>query len=801
MNSYLSIVPRYLSAHKKRSRLAIISVAISVALVTGIFSMLDALLKFEKIQVIHDYGNFHIAIENASEEEMQLIRSRIDVQNSGLWMDFGKALINGRECELGAIDKNFAPDMNIELIEGRYPTEKNELMLEQWAIKELGLEVNDKVNVSAGNGTAKEFVISGVYLDSGSTKASGIPGLLLSVSSAKELTNPEKNYYLVLFKDGIKVIKAEAEIKKALNIQDARIERNDHLLAVIGQSTNKTAVGIYQTGAILFCMVLLAGVMMIYNTFNISVMERVRQFGLLRCIGASRSQIKKMVKREGLLITAKAIPIGLIAGILLTILCSAILKYFNGSLFGAMPLFNISIIGIAAGVAVGLLTVFIACHLPAQKAASVSPINAIVENIGMKIFKQKKRGYLTKIFHVETAMGINNAFMKKKTLFLMSCSIAVSIIIFLGFQVFVDFMHYSLETTKPYTPDISLTSEQGLDNLYGKLSGLSGVKKVYGRMFGHVDATFDAARLTEDYKKIVGDIQKTDDGLFIPPEKSWLVSYDQNQLNWAKADLIVGELSEEKLNEKNGIIAVANPLRNGVSMETAALKLGDKVYIKTPNGTKEMTIMAILSKVPFGDSVNSLTTFVTTEKLFKELTGESAFKVIDIQLNKSGQEQTIDEIKGLLNSSVLFHDYRQKNAETNQTFLTMAVFIYGFVAVIALIGALNLINTMFTSVVAKTRNLGIMRAIGMSGIQLNKMVLVEALAYCIIGYVAGCILGIALQKALIYNFLPRLAATWTFPIIQIPAIFIVILLVTIISIISPLNRIKSKGIPEVIGSL
>jgi putative ABC transport system permease protein len=402
---------------------------------------------------------------------------------------------------------------------------------------------------------------------------------------------------------------------------------------------------------------------------------------------------------------------------------------------------------------------------------------------------------------VETAMGINNAFMKKKTLFLMSCSIAVSIIIFLGFQVFVDFMHHGLKTTKPYTPDISLTSEQNLNNLYEKLSGLSGVKKVYGRMFSHVDATFDAARLTEDYKKIVGDIQKTADGLFIPPEKSWLVSYDQNQLNWAKTDLIAGELSEEKLNKRNGIIAVARPLRNSISMETAALQLGDKVYIRTPGGTKEVTVMAILNQLPFGDSVNSLTTFITTEKLFKELTGESTFKVIDIQLNKSGQEQTIDEIKGLLDSSVLFHDYRQKNAEVDQTFLTMAVFIYGFVAVIALIGALNLINTMYTSVVAKTRNLGVMRAIGMSGDQLNKMVLVEALTYCIIGYIAGCILGIALQKALIYNSLPRLTATWTFPLIQIPVILIVILIMTIISIINPLKRIKAKGISEVIGSL
>jgi putative ABC transport system permease protein len=645
MNSYLAIVPKYLSAHKKRSVLAIISVATSVALVTGIFSMLGALLKFEKIQVIHDYGNFHIAIENASAEEMQLIRSRVNVQNAGLWIDFGKALINGKECKLGALDRNFAPNMNVELSEGRYPTEKNELMLEQWVINDLGLEVSDKVNLSVDRGTAKEFVISGAYMDLGSTKASGIPGVLLSVSGAKELTYAGKSYYLMLFNDGVKIMKAEAEIKKVLNIQDNRVERNEHLLAVIGQSTNKTAVGIYQTGAILFCVVLIAGVMMIYNTFNISVMERIRQFGLLRCIGASRSQIKKMVKREGLLITAKAIPIGVIAGIFITFVCSAILKYFNGNLFGGLPLFCFSIIGIAAGVAVGMLTVFIACHLPAQKAAAVSPINAVVENIEIKIPKQKKKGYLTKIFPVETAMGINNAFMRKKTLFLMSCSIAVSIIIFLGFQVFVDFMHYGLKTTKPYTPDISLTSEQGLNNYYEKISGMSGVKKVYGRMFSHVDATFDATRLTKDYKKIVGDIQNTADGLFIPPEKSWLVSYDQNQLNWAKTDLIAGELSEKKLNEKNGIIAVTNTLRNGISIATATFQVGDKVYIRTPGGTKEVTVMAILNQVPFGDSVKSLTTFVTTEKLFKELTGESTFKVIDIQFNRSGQEQTVGEIK------------------------------------------------------------------------------------------------------------------------------------------------------------
>lgn len=384
----------------------------------------------------------------------------------------------------------------------------------------------------------------------------------------------------------------------------------------------------------------------------------------------------------------------------------------------------------------------------------------------------------------------------------MSCSIAISIVMFLGFQVYVDFMYSSLKTTKPYTPDISLTSEQGLSsNLYKKLSNLSGVKKVYGRMFSYVDATFDASRLTDAYKEIIGDVQTTDNGLFIPPEKSWLISYDKNQLNWAKTDLIEGKISEEKLNEKKGIIAVARTRRNGVGIETAKLQLGDKVYIQTPDGTKEMTVMAILRTVPFNDSKSSLTTFITTEKLFTELTGESTLRIIDIQLDRSGQEQTVSEIKGMLDDSISFYDQRQKNAEVNGYFLTMAVFIYGFVAVIALISVLNIINTMNTSVASKTRYLGVMRAVGMSSAQLDKMVLAEALTYSLIGGIVGCIMGIALQKMLINTFLPRLLLIWKFPYMQIVLILIILLLVTVISIISPLKWIKAKGISEVIGSL
>lgn len=803
MKSYLSLIPRYLSAHKNKTKLTVISVAISVALITGVFSMLDVFLQFEKLQIIHDKGNFHLAIKNTSAEERKTIGSRIDVENAGRWKPLGEGVINNTKCELGALDEKIAQNFNIKLIEGHFPTNKREIMLEKWAMESLGtgLKIKDTVDISFADASGGEYVISGMYQDLGNMKAKGIPGVFLHIDRAVEIKTEKPDLYVVLFKNGVKIKTAEHEIKTSLNIADERVGHNEYLLAVIGQGTNK-ARGLYDVGAILFCLVLVAGVVMIYNTFNISVMERVRHFGLLRCIGASGDQIQRMVRSEGFFITFKAIPIGALAGMMITFVCSAILKFYNSSIFGEIPLFTFSWSGIGAGILIGFLTVFIATILPAKKAARVSPVNAVMGEGSTKPIKRRENIPLTKLLPVDISMGIYNATINKKTLVLMSSSIAISIILFLGFQVFVNFMHTSMKTTKPYTPDVSLVLEQGISNQqYQEIKELNGVKKVYGRMFGYLEASFEYSRLTSLYKERFSNIVTNAKGLFVPPEKSWLISYEENQLKWAKDDLLEGTLNEDELNEKQGIITVVHTLRNNVQMQTADLKLGDKVYINTAYGNREFIVMGILRSVPFSDSEESLTTFITTEKLFTEITGQSEYKIIDLQLTRANQEQTISRIKGKVNDGITFLDRRQNNREMDQTFLTMAVFIYGFVAVVALISILNIINTMNSSVVSKIRYFGVMRAVGISGRQLYKMVLMEAGIYSLSGCFWGCFLGIILQNYLITNLLSNFHIIWTFPLVEIVLIIILTTLMTGLSVISPLSRIRAFSISEVVNSL
>ncbi len=655
MRNYLDLAPKYLSGHKNKTRLTIFSVVMAVALVVGIFSMLDALVKFETAQVLKSEGNYHILVRDPTQNEMDIIGSRIDVENSGLLKDLGEGKTNDEICALGYISESFAGNLNIDLIEGNMPRNDREVVLEKWYLDQQVLNSGDTIKITRSDGTADDYVISGVINDWGATKAAAIPFVFVSTETVEKLTAVTSQYF-VLFKAGVNISNAEKEIVTVLNIPEERMGYNEGLLALMLETKNNRVLTFYLIGVVLFGLVLVTAVVMIYNTFNISVIDRVRQFGLLRCIGASQKQIRRMVRRESLIISLKAIPLGVLAGMLLTFVCSAVLKIYNPHLFGDISIINISAIGIGAGTLTGFLTVFMASMLPAKKAAKVSPVNAVTGSADLKISIRQKCGLLTRLLPVEIAMGVNNAVSKKRTLILMTSSIAISIILFLGFSVLVNPVFMGIKMDNHDTADLTLTSEQR-----------------------------------------------------ISPEL------------W------------QELSQLDGLEIIGNPTEHA----------------------------------------------------------------IDLQLRDKNDNQKVDEVKTMIDETITLHDKRQMNAEANNAFMTIAVFIYGFVTVIALISILNMINTMNTSVVSRTKYLAMLRAVGMSDKQLNKMILTQSIAYSVTGCIMGCICGVLLQKKL----LDFLAADWSFPLYQIVGIAVICIMTAALSVIGPLKKIKKLGISEAMASI
>ena len=295
MKTYMELVTKYQQANPRKTWLTIFSVALSVALVTTIFSMMDVFQRTVKIQTINETGNYHLMVKDVTAEEKATIHSRVDVQNAGEWIAFETGLLNGVDCQIAALEETFAPNMQVELAEGRYPTQADEIILERWALKAFQppLKIGDTVTVRFGGGQEHRFVISGLFNDFGSTKAEAAPGVILSMEAARAIDTRKMSVMLVEFKEYVNVAEARQSIQSVLNIPDERITQNERLLAVIGQSQNESALSCTPPRGCCSVIVLIAGVVMIYNTFNISVMERVRQFGLLRCIGASKAQIRR----------------------------------------------------------------------------------------------------------------------------------------------------------------------------------------------------------------------------------------------------------------------------------------------------------------------------------------------------------------------------------------------------------------------------------------------------------------------------------------------------------------------------
>ncbi len=256
---------------------------------------------------------------------------------------------------------------------------------------------------------------------------------------------------------------------------------------------------LFLIAGILFVLILVAGVFMISSSINSNVAERLKFFGMMRCIGMSKQQIIRFVRLEALNWCKSAIPIGVLLGVVATWILCAILRFFVGGEFATIPQLGISLVGIMSGIVMGIVTVLLAAHIPAKRAAKVSPIMAVSGNAGET--KLERRAVRPSFLKIETALGIHHAVSAKKNLILMTGSFGLSIILFLSFSAMIDFISYLLPQSVT-TPDLTITSGDGSNSINHELLDtirqMEGVNQVFGRQSQFdVKVTFEKEPLNE----------------------------------------------------------------------------------------------------------------------------------------------------------------------------------------------------------------------------------------------------------------------------------------------------------------
>lgn len=249
---------------------------------------------------------------------------------------------------------------------------------------------------------------------------------------------------------------------------------------------------------------------------------------------------------------------------------------------------------------------------------------------------------------------------------------------------------------------------------------------------------------------------------------------------------------------------LADELREdpAVTMDAARdFSPGEEIAIYFPSGTETVTVTGVLNGSAFNVSPGS-TVLICSEELFEKLTGETGYTVIDLQFEQGVTDRDVEQIRGLAGETFTVTDNREANSEVRGAYYSFALFLYGFLAVIALISVFYIINSISMSVSARIRQYGAMRAIGMSGSQLVHMVAAEAFSYVAGGMAAGCAAGLLLNWK-IYDLLvtSRWRDPWKVPVEALGVILAVMVLSAIAAVAGPARRIREMSVVDTIGSM
>lgn len=781
MRSYLDLIPLSARVHRRQNKMTLFCIVLAVALVSVIFGMADMAIRCQMMQAVQTDGSWHAAFRGLTQEQAALLAARPETDVFSEYGVVNYSLEEGYEIEetrtaVCGFEESFLEMMPFaKVVEGEFPADEESAVFTQSVKQRLGISVGDVVLLTLPDGQNMNLKVSGFTGDTSMLTQKDAFGVFVNCAGFGRIVSDAASQrdgreYYVRFVPGCSIQKTLEDIRTQFGLEEKQIAQNARVLGLMGQSRDPFILQLYLTAAVLAVLVTVSGVLMIAGSLNSSVAQRTEFFGMLRCLGATPGQVMRFVRREALSWCKIAIPAGLLTGSVVVWILCAMLRVLSPTWFGEMPVFGVSLPGLFAGTLIGLVTVLLAAQSPAKKASKVSPLTAVLGSAGT--IRQAKRAANTKIWRVETALGVHHAMGSKKNFLLIAGSFAFSIILFLAFWTTLDFMNHAITPLRPYTPDLSIVSPDNTcsvsEQLQQKLAEDPAVKRAYGRSFA-----YRVPVLMDGKEKAIN-----------------LISYEENQFGWAKEALLEGNIAEAE--SGNAVMAVYDVGGN-------LLHQGSLLEMETPEGEKTLTVSAILSQSPFNRE-EGVETVICSQKLFHELTGQSGFTIIDIQLNSKATDEDVERIRQMGGENSSFSDKRMSNQETRATYYAYAVFLYGFLIIIALIAACNIINSIAMGVSARIRQYGAMRAVGMGDMQLTKMIASEAVTYAIFGMLTGCIAGLSINRRLYYYLVTyRWGDAWYVPVRAVLIILAVVSGSVMLAVSGPAKRVKGLSIVETIG--
>lgn len=826
INNYTQITNKYLKANRKRTILTIVGIILSVALIASIglfFKGLEASnIEFAK----KTYGSYHLAFKNIEEDTVSKIQNNPKVSRSGLFQ-YGEGVQLSEKLSTTVIS---ATGKALELLpvnlkEGRLPENASEIAAERWILKYIDDNVRVNENVKINN---KEYKLVGILDDNISTQMNK-SGLILTKNDNISI----KNSTLLVEINSKANIKAGVEELKAL-VPKEKVEENTYLLSLQGAGDRSTNTSMYVTIGIIISIVVIVTIALIYNAFQISVVERIKQFGLLRAIGATPKQIRKIVLKEASLMAVIGVPIGLISGVVAIYGICLTFKLIGGNSVNFI-LFNISPYVLLISGIVGLLAIYASALLPAFFAGRISPLTAISSRSFIKKEKIKRRKHrlVSKFLGFEGVLAFKNINRNRKRYRITVFSIVISVMLFITFKSFMDMginMNKSINETSKI--NYSIAAGKGTDyetsfidnSVIKRIQDLNSVEKVYKTYKNYSFlAAMDSSRQNKDVAAM-GNIYTNINykGKLKTQLNASINIYDPQALEDSKKYLQAGSIDVEQLNAEDGVIvidknAIYNQKKNKTYIGTVTeIKPGDELLLQNYQAEKEegstfgskevksVKVLATLREEAFdykGDSAGLK--IITTEAVAKKLLNTDAvkptgldIKIKNLNLEEIATAQLEQSIKDSPSLSVI--NIIDQNKSSKSSILMVRILLYGFVVVVSLIGSVNIINTLTTNIILRRREFAALKSIGLTQRGLKKIIVIEGLQYGVVGAFYGSIVGCLFSYLLFRSMNGIRQFPWPVPWNAMIIASLCAIGIGYISILSPLRRVNRDNLIDTI---
>lgn len=861
MKNYLELSNKTIKVQKKRATLTIVGIILSVALITGLGIMVTSWQAAYLKNAIKDNGDFYTLFTEVTGENAKKIIKNVAVEKSFVTKANGYAVMAKNNSEKGqppyqylnirACSRNTFNMYSFELAEGTYPLNPNEIALENWALKNFpeGTKIGDTITLDIGDRfdpsgetlienlwdenetfkkkNTKEFKLVGIVKPK-VIKDRNFSQALISLDENSLDGNERYNVYCKLVSPK-NVVEDSNKIAKAAGVvlsDITEIKYNDNVLRIMGESVSPLIdETMRRVIAIAVLLIVIATIAVIHNAFNMSVVEKVSQFGLLRCIGATPKQIRKIVYREAYILGAIGVPIGTLCGILAMAILFAVIKALATATEFANLDVIISVPILIGSIAIGIVTIFISAWLPARRAGKVSPIEA-VRNTGefkKENFKRISRSKLLyRLGGTESWIAWKNIGRNRKRFYITVFSMVVSIVLFISFGSMVDYAYNMGVIDKSTIVDFNLKSryygkpvkisEQDEKKIYS-INGLENIFK-FARSYSSVMIEPDKMNPSV-YDILNSSMTKDESGRAVINNCNFM-TYGNVAQQYLKDYIVAGKTDILKQGSKHEVIIVNKGRLYDVNkkrivfVDITSLKPGDEITlsIQLNQGEKviekevSLKIAGIVDQGLFGEVNNIIggIDIIASEELYKDIIGEESFpqnyffrmeKGVDFTSTRSFLDKYTS-----LNPDVVYLDYQKSSRNFETTMLVLSIFVYGFIAVIALIGCVNIVNTISTNIILRKKELTMLKALGATQKSIRKLVCLESILHGTAAVIIGSILGCLLSRVL-YNIVINVREfQWNLPLNQLIIAVVGTLFVTVISGLIPLKRINEAVIIE-----